>query len=91
MFATTVEKLDEIFVSVRDLPGMRAFYEDVLGFEEEFHDGDRGVGLRTGGAALILVKSERSASGVSLIFACDDIQRSLKAATDAGLSITHPT
>jgi catechol 2,3-dioxygenase-like lactoylglutathione lyase family enzyme len=49
MFATAMEKLDEIFVSVRDLPGMRAFYEDVLGFEEEFHGGDRGVGLRTGG------------------------------------------
>jgi catechol 2,3-dioxygenase-like lactoylglutathione lyase family enzyme len=90
MFAATVEKLDEIFVSVRDLPKMRTFYEDLLGFEEEFHDGDWGVGLRTGGAALILVKSERSASGVSLVFACDDIHRSLEAVTDAGLSITHP-
>ncbi len=39
---------------------------------------------------MILVKSDRSAAGVSLVFACDDIQRSLKAANDAGLSITHP-
>lgn len=39
---------------------------------------------------MILIKSKQGASGVSLVFACDDIQRSLKAATDAGLSITHP-
>ena len=51
MFAKTVEKLDEVFVAVRDLPGMRAFYKEVLGFEEEFYDKGWGVGLRTGGAA----------------------------------------
>jgi len=90
MFAATVEKLDEVFVSVKDLPKMRAFYGNVLGFEEEFHHGDWGVGLRTGGSALILIKSKHGTSGVSHVFACDDINRSLKAATDAGLSITHP-
>ncbi len=69
---------------------MRFFYTNVLGFEEEFHDGDWGVGLRTDGTALILVKSERGASGVSLVFSCDDIQSSLESTMDAYLSITDP-
>ena len=68
---------------------MRAFYKDVLGFDEEFHNGEWGLGLQTGGATLVLVKSDGGASDVSLVFACDDIHRSLKAVTDAGLSITH--
>ena len=62
---------------------MRSFYTNVLGFEEEFHDGDWGVGLRTDGTVLILVKSERSASGFSLVIACDDIKSSLESAMDA--------
>ena len=62
---------------------MRSFYTNVLGFEEEFHDGDWGVGLRTDGTVLILVKSERGASGVSLVIACDDIKSSLESAMDA--------
>ena len=90
MFAETVEKLDEVFVAVRDLPKMRAFYKEVLGFEEEFYDEGWGVGLRTGGAALVLTTADSGATGVSLVFACNDIGRSLQAATDAGLSITHP-
>ena len=40
MFAETVQKLDEVFDSVVDLSNRRAFYKDILGFEEEFHDGD---------------------------------------------------
>ena len=55
----------------------------MLGFEEEFHDGDWGVGLRTDGTVLILVKSDRGASGVSLVIACDDIKSSLESAMDA--------
>ena len=90
MFAKTVEKLDEVFVAVKDLPRMRAFYEDVLGFEEEFYHEGWGLGLRTGGAALVLIKSDSGASGVSLVFGCNDIDRSLQAVTDAGLSITRP-
>ena len=95
MFAKTVEKLDEVFVEVEDLPKMRAFYEDVLGFEEEFYHEEWGVGLRTGGAAkrgaaLVLRASNSGASGVTLVFECDDIERSLQAVTDAGLTITHP-
>ena len=90
MFAQSVEKLDEVFVAVRDLPGMRAFYKEVLGFEEEFYHEGWGVGLRTGGAALVLTAADSGASGVSLVFACNDIDRSLQTVTDAGLSITHP-
>ena len=90
MFAKTVERLDEVFVAVKDLPRMRAFYEDVLGFDEEFYHEGWGLGLRTGGAALVLVASDCSASGVSLVFACADIELSLQAVTDAGLRITHP-
>jgi len=89
-FAKTVKRLDEVFVEVKDLPGMRDFYENVLGFEEEFYDEGWGVGLRTGGAALVLTASSHGASGVSVVFACDDIDRSLKAVTDAGLTVTHP-
>ena len=90
MFAQSVEKLDEVFVAVRDLPRMRAFYNEVLGFEEEFYHEGWGVGLRTGGAALVLTAADSGASGVSLVFACNDIDRSLQTVTDAGLSITHP-
>ena len=74
MFAKTVEKLDEDFVEVEDLPRMRAFYEDVLGFEEEFYHEGWGVGLRAGGADLVLRASNSGAAGVSLVFACDDIR-----------------
>ena len=35
MFAKTVDRLDEVFVKVEDLQVMRAFYRDVLGFEED--------------------------------------------------------
>ena len=84
MFAETVDELDEVFVHVKDLPRMRGFYEDVLGFEEEFHDEDWGVGLRTQGASLILVKSEQGSSGVSLVFACSDIDRSLQISSRPG-------
>lgn len=90
MFAKTVQKLDEVFVSVKDLPRMKSFYEDVLGFEVEFYHEGWGLGLRTGGAALVLIASDRSASGVSLVFATADIEISLQAVTDAGLTITHP-
>jgi predicted enzyme related to lactoylglutathione lyase len=90
MFAETVDELDEVFVHVKDLPRMRGFYEDVLGFEEEFHDEDWGVGLRTQGASLILVKSEQGSSGVSLVFACSDIDRSLQSVVDQGVTITRP-
>ena len=90
VFAKTVEKLDEVFVAVSDLPGMRAFYKDVLGFEEEFYDEGWGVGFRTGGAALVLITADSGATGVSLVFACNDIDRSLRTVTEAGLSITHP-
>ena len=62
----------------------------MLGFEEEFSDVDWGFGLRTDGTALILVKSERGASGVSLVLACDDIQNSLESTMDACLNITDP-
>ena len=90
VFAKTVKRLDEVFIDVEDLPGMRAFYKDVLGFEAEFYDEGWGVGLRTGGASLVLTASSRGASGVSVVFACDDINSSLQAVTDAGVTITHP-
>ena len=90
MFAKTIEKLDEVFVEVKDLPRMRAFYKDDLGFEEEFYHEGWGVGFRTGGAALVLTKGDSGASGVSLVFACADIDRSLKSVADNGIQITQP-
>ena len=45
---------------------------------------------RTGGADLVLTLADTTASGVSLVFACADIDRSLRAVTEAGLAITHP-
>ena len=49
MFAETVERLDEVFVQVKNLAAMRTFYKDVLGFKEEFYHEDWGLGLQTGG------------------------------------------
>ena len=48
MFAKTVDGIDEVFVEVEDLEGMRAFYRDVLGFEEDFADPDWGAGIQDG-------------------------------------------
>ena len=90
MFAGTVDRLDEVFVKVEDLEGMRAFYRDVLGFEEDFYDAGWGVGLKMDGASLVLTASDSAASGVSLVFACGDIDRSLQAVTEAGVVVTHP-
>ena len=90
MFAGTVDRLDEVFVKVEDLEGMRTFYRDVLGFEEEFYDQGWGVGFKIDGASLVLTASDSAASGVSLVFACGDIDRSLQAVTEAGVVVTHP-
>ena len=90
MFAGTVDRLDEVFVKVEDLEGMRTFYRDVLGFEEDFYDAGWGVGLKMDGASLVLTAADSAASGVSLVFACGDIDRSLRAVTEAGLIVTHP-
>ena len=90
MFAETVDRLDEVFLKVEDLEGMRAFYRDVLGFDEEFYHQGWGVGFKMAGASLVLTASDEAASGVSLVFACGDIERSLRAVTEAGLVVTHP-
>ena len=79
MFAGTVDRLDEVFLKVEDLEAMRAFYRDVLGFEEDFYDAGWGVGLKMDGASLVLTAADSAASGVSLVFACGDIDRSLRA------------
>ena len=90
MFAGTVDRLDEVFVKVEDLEGMRTFYRDVLGFEEDFYDAGWGVGIKMDGASLVLTAADSAASGVSLVFACGDIDRSLQAVTEAGVVVTHP-
>ncbi len=90
MFAETVDRLDEVFLKVGDLEHMRAFYRDVLGFDEEFYHAGWGAGFRMDGASLVLTASDEAASGVSLLFACCDIERSLRAVTEAGLVVTHP-
>lgn len=90
MFADTIGRLDEVFVDVKDLDNMRAFYTGVLGFTEEFHHSNWGAGLRTPGTALVLKVSSKGASGVSLVFSCDDIDKSVEALIDAGIAITQP-
>ena len=76
MFAETVGGLDEVFLQVKNLAAMRTYYKDVLGSQEEFYHEGWGSGLRTGGAVLVLRASEKGSSGVSLVFACSDIDRS---------------
>ena len=90
MFAKTVDRLDEVFVKVEDLEGMRIFYRDVLGFDEEFYDAGWGAGFKMDGASLVLTAADIGASGVSLVFACGDIDRNLRAVAEAGLVVTHP-
>ena len=90
MFAKTVDRLDEVFLNVKDLDGMRTFYRDVLGFGEEFHHPGWGAGFKIEGASLVLTASGTVASGVSLVFACSDIELSLRAVTEAGVIVTHP-
>ena len=90
MFAETVDRLDEVFLKVEDLEGMRAFYREVLGFDEEFHHPGWGAGIKMAGASLVLTASDEAASGVSLVFACGDIEHSLRAVTEAGVIVTHP-
>ena len=90
MFAKTVDGLDEVFVEVENLEKMRTFYRDILGFDEDFSDPGWGAGFKTGGADLLLTVADNAASGVSLVFACGDIERSLRAVAEAGLVVTHP-
>ena len=42
------------------------------------------------GASLVLTASDSAASGVSLVFACGDIDRCLRAVAEAGVVVTHP-
>ena len=88
MFAKTVDGLDEVFVEVEDLEKIRAFYREVLGSKRTRRPG--GAGFKTGGADLVLTLAANAATGVSLVFACADIDRSLRAVTEAGLVVTHP-
>ena len=90
MFAQTIGGLDEVFLDVADLPAVRQFYTEVLGFEEEFYHEGEMLGLRTGGAALVLQSSGHGSSGVSLVFNCDDIEQSLRAVTEKGVVVTQP-
>ena len=90
MFAQTIGGLDEVFLDVRDLPAMREFYTQVLGFEQEFYHEGEMLGLRTGRAALVLRTSERGSSGVSFVFNCDYIEQSLRAVTEKGVVVTQP-
>ena len=90
MLAETVDGLDEGFVDVKDLEKMRTFYTETLGFEEEFSHEGWGVGLRTGQAALVLTASAAGSKGVSLVFGCRDIERSLAAVSEKDVPITSP-
>ena len=90
MFAKTVDRLDEVLVEVEDLEGMRTFYRDVLGFDEDFYHPGWGAGFKTDGASLVLTVADNAASGVSLVFACGDIDSSLRAVTEASLVVKHP-
>jgi predicted enzyme related to lactoylglutathione lyase len=49
-----VGRLDEIHVPVIDLPRMRSFYEEELGFRVAFSHEGRMAALDTGGAMLVL-------------------------------------
>ena len=90
MFAKTVDRLDEVFLKVGDLEQMRAFYGTTLGFDEEFHDPGWGAGFKMDGASLVLTVSDIPASGVSLVFACSNMEDSLRAVAEAGVVVTHP-
>ena len=90
MSTATIGTLDEVFLGAKDLTRMRDFYVDVLGLEEEFRHEKEMVGLRTGGAALVLTDSEHGSSGVSLVFACTDIRQTLDDLTRKGVVVTQP-
>ena len=90
MFSDTIRQLDEIHLAVRDLTKMRAFYLETLGFEEEFHDEGQMCGVKTPGAALVLTAADQESSGTSLVFSCEDVESSLAAVIEKGITITHP-
>ena len=48
------------------------------------------VGLRTGGAALVLNASKQGSSGVSLVFACTGIDALLESLRNKGATVTKP-
>ena len=87
--AGLVGKLDEVFLSVKDLNSMRRFYTETLGLEEEFHHAGEMDRLRTGGAALVLKASKQSSEGVSLIFGCAGIEDVLQELSDQGVTVTR--
>ena len=82
--------LHEVFLDVEDIQSMREFYTGVLGFEEEFSHEDTMVGLRTGGAALVLRAAERGSSGVQIGFACTGIEALLDELRSKGATVTKP-
>ena len=82
--------LDEIFLHVKDLEKMRAFYVGVLGFEEDFYHEGNMLGLRTGGPALVLKASEQGAKGVWLGLSCTGIEGLIDEITAKGVTITKP-
>ena len=92
MFAKTVDGLDEVFVEVEDLEKMRTFCREVPGFEEDFSDPGWGAGFKTGARRdLVLTLAANAATGVSLVFACADIDTQPAGRKPRlSLVVTHP-
>ena len=90
MFSESIKQLNEIHIAVRDLTKMRAFYLETLDFEQEFYDEGRMCGVKTPGAALVLTAADEESSGISLVFSCEDVEISLAAVIEKGITITHP-
>jgi catechol 2,3-dioxygenase-like lactoylglutathione lyase family enzyme len=78
MAQAAIGRLDEVHLNVEDLEGMRRFYTDMLGFEAEFYHEGKMVGLRTGGAALVLTASKTRANGVAFALDCTGIEALLE-------------
>lgn len=90
MAQAAIGSLDEVHLNVEDLEGMRLFYTDVLGFEEEFYHEGEMIGFLTGGAALVLTASKTHANGVALALGCTDIEALLDGLVARGVTITRP-
>jgi catechol 2,3-dioxygenase-like lactoylglutathione lyase family enzyme len=76
-----------VWYRVRDLDAGRAFYRDLLGFEEQLVDWDgRWAQLNRGGMEIAVVEGEPEEGGVAHVDV-DDVKAEVQRLRDAGVNV----
>ena len=83
-----VRKAGMVIHPVDDLDAALRFYQDAMGLELRFRDGDRFAALDAGGMTIALAAGEeRGAEGVAVSYKVDDVDAAVAALQTAGARV----